>query len=138
VPVYAYTFDYQHAPYYFPAIPGFIPLAAHTIDIQFLFPGYHGGIPGVPHSLNAQETRLSKELVAAWTNFALTGNPNRTGSSPWPRFTETPGAPSVLSESIPSLSTQTTAQVSAKYHCAFLEHHPDVLRRRFQRQGLAG
>ena len=119
VPVYAYTFDYQHAPYYFPTMPGFVPLAAHTIDIQFLFPGYHGGILGVRHSLNAQETRLSNELVAAWTNFALTGNPNRTGKSPWPRFTETPGRPSVLSENIPRLSTQTTAQVSAKYDCAF-------------------
>jgi para-nitrobenzyl esterase len=119
VPVYAYTFDYEHAPYYFPAMPGFVPLAAHTIDIQFLFPGYHGGTLGVRHSLNRQETRLSNELVAAWTNFARTGNPNRTGSSPWPRFTERPGAPSVLSEDIPSLSTRTTAQVSAKYDCAF-------------------
>lgn len=119
VPVYDYTFDYQHAPYYFPAMPGFVPLAAHTIDIQFLFPGYHGGTLGVRHSLNAQETRLSNELVAAWTNFARTGNPNRPGSSQWPRFTESAGAPSVLSENIPSLSTQTTAQVSTKYDCAF-------------------
>lgn len=90
VPVYAYTFDYKHAPYYFPAMPGFVPLAAHTIDIQFLFPGYHGGTHGVRHSLNARETRLSNELVAAWTNFALTGNPNRTGRAPWPRSPSTP------------------------------------------------
>jgi para-nitrobenzyl esterase len=131
VPVYDYTFDYQHAPYYFPMMPGFISLAAHTIDIQFLFPRYHGGILGVPHALNAQETKLSNKLVATWTNFALTGNPNRAGHTPWPQFTDTPGAPSVLSENIPSLSTQTTAQVSAKYHCAFwdpiLDQNPDLL-----------
>ncbi|MBV9334500.1 MAG: carboxylesterase family protein, partial [Solirubrobacterales bacterium] len=77
VPTYDYTFNYQNAPYYFPAMPGFVPLAAHTIDIQFLFPLWHGGIFGVPHPLNAQETTLSNELVAAWTNFARTGNPNR-------------------------------------------------------------
>jgi para-nitrobenzyl esterase len=119
VPVYDYTFDYQNGPYYFPAMPGFVALAAHTIDIQFLFPGYHGGTLGIPHSLNPRETTLSNELVAVWTNFARTGNPNRAGSAPWPHFTESPGVPSVLSENIPSLSTQTTTQVSANYHCAF-------------------
>lgn len=51
-------------PYYFPAMPGFVPLAAHTIDIQFLFSGYHGGSLGVnrdqaigqPRELTGQET----------------------------------------------------------------------------------
>ena len=130
VPVYDYTFDYQHAPYYFPAMPGFVPLAAHIIDIQFLFPLWHAGILGVPHPLNAAETQLSNELVAAWTNFARTGNPNRAGNAPWPRFTGTPTA-SVLSENVPSLSTRTAAQVSANYHRAFwapiLQQNPNLL-----------
>src|SRR5205085_9694261 len=43
LPVYAYEFNDQHAPYYYPPMPGFTPLAAHTIDIQFLFPLWHGG-----------------------------------------------------------------------------------------------
>ncbi len=47
VPVYAYEFNYQDAPYHFPQMPGYKPLATHTIDIQFLFPGYHGGQLGV-------------------------------------------------------------------------------------------
>jgi hypothetical protein len=38
IPVYAYEFTDQNAPYYYPPMPGFTPLAAHTIDIQFLFP----------------------------------------------------------------------------------------------------
>ena len=119
VPTYDYTFNYRNAPYYFPAMPGFVPLAAHTIDIQFLFPLWHGGPLGVPHPLNAQETTLSNELVAAWTNFARTGNPNRAGNSPWPQYSSSPGAPSVLNENVPSLSTLTVAQTSALYHCDF-------------------
>jgi para-nitrobenzyl esterase len=115
VPVYAYQFDDRHAPYYFPTMPGFVPLAAHTIDIQFLFPGYHGGTLGVPHPLTPQETQLSNELVAAWTNFARTGNPNRTGNSPWPRYVSKAGP--YLSQNVPTLSTLTDAQFSAQHHC---------------------
>jgi carboxylesterase type B len=89
--VYAYEFNDRNAPYYYPPMPGFTPLAAHTIDIQFLFPLWHGGILGVPGAsqspaLTPQESILSDELVAAWTKFARTGNPNGTGNSPWPPF----------------------------------------------------
>jgi len=121
VPVYEYEFNDQNAPYYFPPLPGFKPLAAHTIDIQFLFPNWHGGVLGVNHpaTLTAQETALSDELVAAWTNFASTGNPNGTGNSPWPLYTEAANAPAVLSENVPSLSTFTLAQWSANHNCGF-------------------
>jgi para-nitrobenzyl esterase len=120
VPVYQYEFNYQNAPYYFPAMPGFVPLASHTIDIQFLFPNYHGGQLGVnSRQLNAEETTLSDQLVAAWTNFARTGNPNGSGNSPWPQFTSQPDAPAVLSENVPSLSTFTEAEYAASHHCAF-------------------
>jgi hypothetical protein len=37
------------------------PLAAHTIDIQFLFPGWHGGILGVQGA--SQSTGLSARTV---------------------------------------------------------------------------
>lgn len=47
------------------------------------------------------------------------GQPEQDRAGPVATFTEHPGVPSVLSENIPRLSTQTTAQVSAKYHCAF-------------------
>jgi para-nitrobenzyl esterase len=117
VPVYSYQFDYQHAPYYFPAMPGFEPLAAHTIDIQFLFPLWHGGILGVSHPLNADETTLSDQLVAAWTNFARTGNPDRSGNSPWPRFVTKAGP--YFKENVPSSTTATDAEFAAEHHCAF-------------------
>ena len=120
VPVYQYEFNYQNAPYYFPDMPGFAALASHTIDIQFLFPGWHGGQLGVnSRALNARETALSDQLVAAWTNFARTGNPNGSGNSPWPKFTDQAGAPAVLSQNVPSLSTFTDAQYAANHHCAF-------------------
>ncbi|MEO9188873.1 MAG: carboxylesterase family protein [Acetobacteraceae bacterium] len=116
VPVYAYEFDYRNAPYYFPAMPGFVPLAAHTIDIQFLFPLWHGGILGVSHPLNVQETQLSDQMVGFWTDFANAGNPNSGGNSPWPRFTTQ--SPLLLSQDIP-LRTWTADQFSSMHQCDF-------------------
>ncbi len=72
---YAYEFDERTAPFYFPKMPGFVSLAYHTSDIQYLFPLYHGGSDGIIHSLNNKQEDLSDQLVAAWTNFAWTGNP---------------------------------------------------------------
>ena len=120
VPVYAYEFNDQQAPYYFPILPGFTPLAAHTIDIQFLFVNWHGSLLGVNHpaSLTPAEEVLSDELVAAWTNFAATGNPNGQGNAPWPRFTTAAGAPSILSEK-PGLGTFTLQQWSMNHNCDF-------------------
>jgi para-nitrobenzyl esterase len=123
-PVYAYEFNDRHAPYYFPPMPGFVPLAAHTIDIQFLFPLWHGGILGTPGAsqsarLSEDEQHLSDELVAAWTNFAKTGNPNGAGNMPWPRFVNQDGVPEYLSQNVPSLSTFTNAQFGANHNCNF-------------------
>ena len=119
VPVYAYEFDDETAPSYFPVMPGFQALAYHTSDIQYLFPLWHGGPDGIEHPLNSLQEELSDQLVAAWTNFAWTGNPNGQGNSPWPRFRDKPNKPGVLSENIPNLSTYTDAQFSAKHNCIF-------------------
>ena len=124
VPTYAYDFVYQNAPYYFQKMPGYQPLAAHTIDIQFLFPGWHGGILGVnidqatgaQRDLNAGETNLSDQLVAAWTNFAATGNPNGSGDSPWPVFTTS--SQKYLVEDL-SLSTESASEFRSAYKCDF-------------------
>lgn len=127
VPVYQYEFNYPDAPYYFPKMPGFVARASHTIDIQFLFRNWHGGQLGVnldqktgqPRELNSSETRLSDELVAAWTNFIRTGNPNGSGNSPWPRFMNAGGAPAILSENVPSSSTLTDEEFATDHKCAF-------------------
>jgi para-nitrobenzyl esterase len=150
-PVYEYEFNDQGAPWYYPNMPDttpsklMTPLAAHTIDIQFLFPGWHGGALGVqgasqsPHMSNDEEI-LSDELVAAWTYFAATGNPNPSGgNSPWPRFVDEAGTkceahtgygpvsyecpkqnvPLFLSESVPALKTFTWSSFGAAHNCEF-------------------
>lgn len=119
-PFYAYEFNDQEAPFYFPALPGFTPLAAHTIDIQFLFKNWHGGILGVnrPANLSHAEEELSDDLVATWTNFAATGNPNGHGNSPWPIFTSAANSPAILSEK-PGLGTFTLEEFSTNHNCSF-------------------
>jgi len=121
VPLYAYEFDDRTAPSYFPVMPGFEPLAYHTSDIQYLFPGWHGGPDGIAHPLDGLQERLSDELVRAWANFARTGNPNGEGNSPWPRLQANPNEAGVLSERIPKLSTFTDAEISERHNCAFWE-----------------
>ena len=129
VPVYAYEFDDRTAPSYFPAMPGLQMLAYHTGDIQYLFPLYHGGPQGIVHQLHGQQERLSDELVAAWTNFAWTGNPNGrirlAAMQPgiggyWPRYAPNmPSTPSILSENIPALSVFTDTQFATAHQCNF-------------------
>ncbi len=116
VPLYAYEFADRQAPWYFPALT-FAHGAAHTIDIQFLFPDWHGGPLGASHKLTAPEQGLSKQLVAAWTNFMYSGNPNRTGDRPWPRYIE--GAASYLSQNVPQSTVITEADFESAHNCAF-------------------
>jgi para-nitrobenzyl esterase len=116
VPLYAYEFADKTAPWYFPPLT-FAHGAAHTIDIPFLFPDWHGGPLGIPHKLNAQEHTLSTQLVAAWTNFMHTGNPNLKGDQPWPRYTA--NSEVFFSQNVPKSSTITGAQFAAAHNCAF-------------------
>jgi para-nitrobenzyl esterase len=116
VPLYAYEFADRQAPWYFPPL-SFAHGAAHTIDIQFLFPDWHGGPLGASHKLSAQEHALSNQMVAAWTNFMYAGNPNRMGDRPWPRYTA--ATASYLSQNIPASSTMTEAEFSTVHKCAF-------------------
>lgn len=126
VPTYGWIFTYQDAPFYMPQMPGFRALATHTIDIQFLFRGFHGGLLGVnldqhsgmPRELNTSELQLSDQLIGFWTNFADRGNPNQPGRDDWPRLD--PDSPRLLKQDIP-LSTVTNADVRTQYHCDFWE-----------------
>jgi len=116
VPLYAYQFTYKQAPWYFPPV-NFDHGAAHTIDIQFLFPDWHGGPLGIAHKLNAEERVLATRLVTAWTNFMYAGNPNLTGDKPWPRYKK--GAEVLLTQNVTGLSTMTAAQFAAEHKCSF-------------------
>ncbi len=119
IPLYAYEFDDQTAPFYFPKMPGFQSLAYHTADIQYLFPLWHGGPDGIQHALNKKQSDLSDQIVAAWTNFAWTGNPNGVGNYPWPRYTNSSTKPQWLIQDTPVLSTLTDPQYAALRKCGF-------------------
>jgi para-nitrobenzyl esterase len=116
VPVYAYEFADRQAPWYFPPL-SFAHGAAHTIDIQFLFPGWHGGPLGAAHNLTAPEQALARQLVAAWTNFMYTGNPNLTGDKPWPRYSA--GSAIMLSQNVPASAPMPAADFLAAHNCVF-------------------
>jgi para-nitrobenzyl esterase len=118
VAVYGYEFRDRAAPNYFPPMPGFQALAYHTADIQYLFPLFKGA-SGTAHSLNEKQAELSRQLVAAWTNFARTGDPNGLGDAPWPRYKGLGG--NYLLEDIPALSTLKDTALSAAHKCAFWE-----------------
>ncbi|MBB6147407.1 para-nitrobenzyl esterase [Silvibacterium bohemicum] len=118
VPLYAYEFNDRTAPFFFPGLPGFQSLAYHTADIQYLFPGWHGGTRGIAHPLNSAQEKLSDELVMAWANFARTGNPNAAGDELWPRFdARNPRSSFYLSEDIPALSLRSESQMSEEHRC---------------------
>jgi para-nitrobenzyl esterase len=116
VPLYAYEFRDRTAPSYFPAI-GFKLLAYHTADIQYLFPGYHGGDKGTPHALNGGQRKLSDQLVTAWANFARTGNPNGKGDRPWPSYTK--DAPSYFAVNLSGPSIISERDFTASHQCGF-------------------
>ena len=119
VALYAYEFRDRTAPWFMPEMPGFSPLAYHTSDIQYLFPGWHGGDKGVPHDLNLQQGKLSDELIAAWSNFAWTGNPNRQGDDPWPAYGTDAKSGTYLSEDVPSLSRFRDDSFTRAHSCDF-------------------
>ena len=119
VPVYMYLFDDRTAPSYFPKMPGYQPLAYHTADIPYLFTGYHGGPDGVPIKLNAAQSKLSDRLVAAWANFAYSGNPNGKGDAPWPRWKKGDAAPAYFLQNKDWKTVQTNAEFAAAHQCGF-------------------
>jgi para-nitrobenzyl esterase len=131
IPTYAYDFTYTKAPFNFPQMPNaysptghYQALAYHTADIQFLFPHFSGGILGVnldqdtgqPRELQGAEVKLSDLLVAAWTNFAATGNPNGPRALHWDRYQADAGP--FLQQDIPT-SIESVAQYRSNYKCDF-------------------
>jgi para-nitrobenzyl esterase len=113
VPVFAYQFDDRTVPMYMAPV-SFPYGAAHTSELQFLFPGFHGG-RGVVRPLSPAERQLAAQMTGYWTTFAKRGDPNGGGRPAWPRFNRA---------SARMLSLRTPAPVLdgtfvAEHHCDF-------------------
>ncbi|GAB1265279.1 carboxylesterase/lipase family protein [Aurantivibrio infirmus] len=80
LPVYAYQFEQS--------IPGRENMgAAHSFELPYVFGVFKTeGIMGAAYT--KEDRALSDLMVNYWTNFAKQGNPNGTGLSDWPRFTD--------------------------------------------------
>lgn len=114
VPVYAFQFDDRSAPMYMPSA-SFPYGAAHTSEMQFLFPGFHGG-RGVTQPLSPQEQTLSAQMIGYWTTFAKTGDPNGAGAPAWPKFN---AAQAFMSLRTPAPVTFAGPDFVAQHQCDF-------------------
>ncbi|HYS07952.1 MAG TPA: carboxylesterase/lipase family protein [Myxococcales bacterium] len=83
VPTHAYEFNDEDAPQLFLPPVSFPYGSAHASEIQYLFDLRSQ----VPHpDLTPAQRGLSQAMVAYWTNFARTGNPNWFGTPFWPAY----------------------------------------------------
>jgi para-nitrobenzyl esterase len=118
LPTYAYEFADRTAPNPFRPV-SFPYRAAHTLEIQYLFPLYHGAT-GTIHPLNGAQERLSDQMVTYWTRFARSGwvnGPQPPYSPPfWPRYTEQ--RDNFQSLRLPEPVT-TRGAFAAEHQCAF-------------------
>ena len=82
VPVFAYEFNDENAPelYLPPPVPGFLYGAAHASELQYIFNLPQGNL------LNANQKKLSGDMVSYWAHFARFGNPNSFHTPFWPRY----------------------------------------------------
>ncbi|GII96015.1 carboxylic ester hydrolase [Sinosporangium siamense] len=78
-PVYGFEFADRTVPTLGPEMPELPWGAYHGSDLLFLF-------PLVADRLTEAQRTMSRQIIAYWTRFARTGNPNGHGTPHWPRF----------------------------------------------------
>lgn len=84
VPTYAYEFADARAPWFRGApLPSFPLGAYHTAELPYLFTA------GYADPLSRAQQRLSRQLIAYWTRFARSGNPNGPATPAWREFRNT-------------------------------------------------
>jgi para-nitrobenzyl esterase len=79
VPTYASEFNDENAPLSFGLVPARFPLGSyHLAELQYLF-----NIFGTPAPFTANQQQLSDTMIAYWTQFAATGDPNVPDAPAW-------------------------------------------------------
>ena len=97
------------------SLAGFPLGAPHSGELPYLFDGSYTQQP--PPSAPAQ-LQLSRQLISYWTQFARTGNPNRPGLPPWPRYRAS-GPVLSLAAGPEGIAT---ANFAAAHQCSFWNH----------------
>jgi para-nitrobenzyl esterase len=123
IPVYAYEDDDADSPN--PVgqslpVPG-SPTAPETPATQPLG-AFHSGINHLAHdpadALDPNQAALQNQVLAEWTGFALTGNPNVVNTPPWTRYTRHRRA--LMSYRPAGDSTLTpTSTIRREHNCGF-------------------
>jgi para-nitrobenzyl esterase len=125
VPVYAYQFDDETAPSYFPPV-SYPTRAYHTAELLYIFPLFRGG-QGTAHPLNPAQEHLSDQMVRYWTAFARTGDPNHAGDPQWQRYSAQADDVMALIEPQPYMTYNYGAQTyhnNMKNDCALWDRIP--------------
>ncbi|MDL4819316.1 carboxylesterase/lipase family protein [Actinomadura opuntiae] len=82
VPVYAYEFSDENAPWFTTlSKPNFPTGAFHGAELQYLFDDEQ-----LPGPATGAQRRLSNQMMRYWSQFAHTGNPNGRNLPYWPPF----------------------------------------------------
>lgn len=113
---YVYEFADRSAPSYLPKVP-YPYEATHTLELQYLFPGFHGAT-GTQSELSAAQERLSDQMVDYWTHFARSADPNSIEQHlpHWQAVSEHHDAYQQLD--LPN-STSVEGQTPKGHHCEF-------------------
>lgn len=109
--VHAYEFNDRTAPSYIP--PTTYPLgAAHTFELAYIFPGFHGGKLGSPVRLNSFQEKLSDEMVRFWVSASRASE-----WTDWSRFEG--GHPGIMQFTLPENQRISATEFAKRHHCDF-------------------
>lgn len=110
MPVYAYEFSDRTAPSY--VGPTTFPLlAAHTFELAYLFPGFHGG-SDTHISLNPLQEKLADEMVS----YFVSPGKMPSAEQVWTRYK--PGSDNYMTFALPKAKMM-SGRFSDVHHCAF-------------------